>query len=353
MTDERTTARDGPKLKVGFLLLDKFTLNAFSGFIDALRLAADIGGRSRQLHCAWTIMGQGPVQASCGLCVTPSEPLLDPARFDYLAVCGGNTFMETWQPPSLTAYLQGAEAAGVKMIGVCTGTFAIARAGLMDGYPACVHWNVHDAFREQFPDIEAVPDRIFIDAGKRVTCAGSAGAADLALHLIARHCGAEKAQRAIRHMMLQEVRPSTYPQAHFYSDLSGVKDARVRRAVHLMEQTLNEPLGIAALAAQVHTSARQLERGFKAALGVGPGHFYRNMRLRYGAFLLRHTDMSVAEIAADCGFCDASHFARDFRRLFAVTPHGYRTMPEGELSPARDLLRYRDPQPSRPPPGYV
>jgi len=313
-----------PDLRVGFILLDKFTLRAFSGFIDALRLAADDGARSRQIHCAWSIMGRGPVTASCGLVVTPNADLIDPTRFDYIAVCGGNGYLEPGQPAWLTQYLSNADAAGVSLIGVCTGTFNIAQAGLMDGVPACVHWNAFPTFRERFPAVDACPDGLFIDAGSRITCAGSAGADDLALYLIARHCGHARAQLAARHMMLQGIRPPSTPQAHFYSDLEGVRDVGVRRTVHLMEQRLNAPMPAEELARFVGISLRQLERRFHDALGTGPSAFYRRLRLHYGAWLLTHTTASVTEIASDAGFADAAHFSRGFRGAMGISPGAFR-----------------------------
>jgi transcriptional regulator GlxA family with amidase domain len=324
-TLNRTQSRPASqKLRVGFILLEKFTLNAFSGFIDAVRLSADVGARSRQIMCGWEIMGPSSVTASCGLVAHPSSPLLDPAGFDYIAVCGGNGYLERTQPKWLDDYLQRADLAGVGLIGVCTGTFNIARAGLMQSYVACVHWNVFEAFRDEFPTIDALPDRIFVDAGKRITCAGSAGASDMALHLISRHCGHDKAQQSGRHMILPDIRPATYPQAHFYTDLEGVSDERVRRAVHLMEQSLNAPLPMPELAKRTGTSQRHLERCFRAARGQTPTGYFRNMRLRYGAWLLTHTRLSVTQIASDAGFADTAHFSREFKELFRTTPSRHR-----------------------------
>jgi len=312
------------QLRVGFVLLDDFTLNAFSGFVDALRLAADEGGRSRQIRCAWQIMGPKPIAASCGLRVTPSSALIDPARFDYIAVCGGNGYLIPRQPSWLDRYLWQAEAAGVPLVGVCTGTFNIARAGLMRGYLACVHWNVVEAFHEQFPEVPTTTDRIFVDAGSRITCAGSAGAADLALHLIARHIGPERAQQSLRHMIIPDMRPADYPQAHFHADLTGVRDAAVRRAVLLMEQTLNRPLRLAEISEAVGLSLRHLERRFAQEFGVTPGRFARNLRLNYAAWLLERSNTTIADIAVACGFADSPHFARHFGRHFACSPSQYR-----------------------------
>lgn len=312
-----------PALKVAFLLLDQFTLTAFSGFIDALRLAADIGGRSRQLACAWSILGREPVTASCGLRVDPDSASL-PEDIDYLAVCGGNGYRETSMPRWLEDLLAEADARHIRLIGVCTGTFALARAGLLTGRIACVHWNVHDAFRQQFPGQPVVCDRIFFESGRYITCAGSTGSIDLALHLISRHCGPEKAQQAQRHMFRDEMRPANSPQPHFYTDLDSVTDERVRRAARFMEQTLNAPVSLTMVAGHINTSLRQLERCFKQAVGVSPETYYRSMRLRYAGFLLRHTDLRVSDIAIDCGFCDASHFGRSFTQEFGCNPRTFR-----------------------------
>ncbi|MDP4796187.1 MAG: GlxA family transcriptional regulator [Rhodospirillales bacterium] len=336
--DKSAISTPRQRLRVGFILLDAFTLNAFSGFIEAVRLSADVGGRSRQIDCGWEIMGPSSVTASCGLITHPSSGLIDPSRFDYIAVCGGNGYLNRTQPKWFDKYLHEADAAGVPLIGLCTGTFNIARAGLMAGYVACVHWNVFEAFRAEFPTIDALPDRIFLDAGKRITCAGSAGASDLALHLISRHCGHDKAQQSIRHMMLPDIRPASYPQAHFYNDLNGVRDDRVRRAVHLMEQTLNGPMPMPELAQHSGTGLRQLERCFTQELGQTPTAYYRNMRLRYGAWLLTHTRLSISQIAGDAGFADAPHFSREFKALFRKTPRAHRQEGTDISFPAPDAV---------------
>ena len=312
------------KMRIAVLVMDNFTLNAFSGFVDALRLAADEGGRSRQIECGWDIVGRGTVRASCGLLVTPDREPFSPAGLDYLAVAGGNDYRIRSQPAWVTQWLREAAAAGVTLIGLCTGTFNIARAGLMEGRTACVHWNVHEEFREQFPSLVAVSDRIFLDADDRITCAGSTGASDLALHLIARHCGPERAQQSIRHMMLNRQREASFPQAQFSGEARSLRDSAVRRCVAIMEQTLNSPISVDELAARTGLSGRQLSRRFIDSLGVPPSRYYRSLRLRYGAWRLVHSTDRVAEIAADAGFADGSHFQREFERLFGVSPAAFR-----------------------------
>jgi transcriptional regulator GlxA family with amidase domain len=317
------TARNAA-LKIGFVLLDRFTLTAFSTFIDAIRLAADRGGRSRQIHCSWSIMGGGPVRSSCGLQVTPDEALAHPERFDYIAMCGGNGYEDRNLSREYASFLSEADRHGVCLIGVCTGTFALAEAGLLNGHRACVHWNVLDAFQEAYPSVKAYSDQLFIESGNRITCAGSLGGADLALFLIRRHCSPEKSQQAARHMLLQTARPAEYPQPHFFADIERVDDPVVRRAVLLMEQSMNEFRPMSWFAHRAGVSVRQLERRFARALDATPATLFRQLRLDYAASLLERTDMPVMDIAIDCGFVDGAHMARDFKAQFDATPTCYR-----------------------------
>lgn len=313
-------------LRVGFLLLDKFTLAAFGGLIDALRLAADDGGRSRQIHAAWKIMTPGAVRrtASCGVQVDGVGDYVDPREFDYIAVCGGNDYLDTRLSPTLDRYLREAHAHGVRLLGVCTGTFAIARAGLAERRTVCIHWNVLDAFQKQFPNVRTSVDRLFIDEGDLITCAGSTAAIDLGLYLISRHCGRDRAQQAVRHMMLTGIRAPSLPQAHFRQHLPEGVSSRLLKAVHFMEQQLDHPPTLEAIARYVGISARQMERAFKLELGVAPMKYHRQLRLSYGRWMIDNKEDSITQIALDCGFADAAHFSREFRAYFGMPPSVYR-----------------------------
>jgi len=310
-------------LRVGIVLLDQFTLLAFAGLIDALRLAADYGGQSRQIHASWTIMSVGGEsrQSSSGAIVGPNATLLDPAGFDYIAVCGGNDYLNSAPAqPELLEYLRRAAASRVRLIGVCTGTFTIAQTGLVGTRRVCVNWNVFNLFKKKFPNISASTDHLYLDEGDLITCAGSTAAIDLGLYLIARHCGRDKARQSVRHMILQNMRPARLPQPHFYTHLDGVADLRVHQAVHFMEQRIDAPPTVDAIARYVGVGARQLERLFHAAIGRSPTAFQRQMRLEYGKWLLENGTGTVTQVAFDCGFADASHFSREFHTLFKIRP---------------------------------
>ena len=196
------------------------------------------------------------------------------------------------------------------------GTFIIAQTGLADGRCVCVPWNVLDAFRERFPLARPVVDRLFIDEGSLITCAGSTATIDMALYLIKRHCGDDKARQALRHMMLQDVRPASLPQPHFHAELSLITDLRVRKAAHFIEQRLDDPPRVETIASYAGISVRQPERGFETALGMSPAAFQRRVRLDYAKWLPSNSDRAVTQIAFDCGFADGAHLSREFRSAF-------------------------------------
>ena len=262
--------------------------------------------------------------SSCGVALTPNSEFLDPSEFDYIAVCGGNDYLNDRPPPALLDYLRSAAGQGVRLLGVCTGTFVIAKAGLVGDRRVCIHWNVLDAFVERFPNVNAAVEGLFIDEGDLITCAGSTAAIDLGLYLVARHCGRDKAQQAMRHMMLQDIRPAAMPQPHFYATLDGVSDVRIRQAVQFIEQRLDTPPHVPAIARYVGVSSRQLERMFHSELGMGPAAFQRRLRLEYGRWLLDNSSRKITDVAIDAGFADSSHFAREFKTVFGSSPSGFR-----------------------------
>ena len=315
-----------PDLRVGFILLDQFTLAAFAGLIDVLRLAADSGGRSRQIHASWEVMSVGaqPRRSSCGITVSSMDGLADPQRFDYVAVCGGNDYRNAYQPPELLEFLTLASNLGVRLLGVCTGTFTIAHARLADGRRVCVHWNVLDDYRNLFPASHPDIDQIFIDEGDLLTCAGSTAAIDMGLYLINRHCGPHKARQAMRHMVLQNMRPPRMPQPHFGSQLPMISDVRVRLAAQFIEQRLDDPPQVEVIARYVGVSVRQLERAFDADLNMTPIAFQRLVRLRYAKWLVSETETAITQIALDCGFSDGAHFSRVFKAESGVSPLVFR-----------------------------
>ena len=314
-----------PSLSVGFVLMPSFTLLPFSAFVDALRLAADEGDHSEQINCRWTVMAPNKekITSSSGVAVQPWETYRDPAEFDYIVVVGGLLPETLYGSQHVIDYLQRADRAHTPIIGLCTGSFAMIRAGLMDNRRCCVSWFHHKDLTDRYTDVTPVADQLFVDEGDRITCAGGAVAADLAAYIIERHLGQSWARKSLRILVMDSPRPASAPQPQPTSDYQ-VENKWVARALLLMEQNLSRPLATDEIAQRINISKRQLERLFLADTGESLQKFYRKIRLSYALWLLQKTQRSITDIAQECGFADTAHFSRAFRSAFASRPTDYR-----------------------------
>ena len=316
---EQTT----PKLSVAFILLPGFTLFAFSGFIDALRIAGDEVDRSRQKECHWTVIAPTlePVRSNSGIDVIPWEVFPDPAKFDYLVVIGGRVEPQRHTDPRILDYLQQAADKDVFIIGVCTATFVLARIGLMEGRECCVHWYHRTEFEEEFPALVVNSERVFIEDKRRITCMGGGSAADVALRLIDRHCGASSARKATAGMVIDGMRNDHTPQPHAEAAWYGqISNPLIRRAVVIMDRYIADPLSMEEIAARLQISENTLYRSFKHTTGVSPAKLLRIIRLAHGHWSVHHSGLSISRIAHHYQFSDTSHFTRLHRTFYGVTP---------------------------------
>ena len=332
----RSSAR-ASKLRVGFVLTPRFTLTAFAGFVDALRLGADEGDRSRMIHCDWAILGQPgeAIESSCGARVVARERLEAPERFDYIVVVGGLLHGGQKVPAPIYAFLRAAARAGVALVGLCTGSFVLARAGLLDGYVACVSWFHREDFMREFPASRFVSNRMFIVDRDRLTCAGGTSVVHLAAHLIARHCGRACATKSLRIMIEDQPLPANTPQPEAIVTRHA-HDTTVRRAMLLIEQKLVEPDSIAAISASLGISTRQLQRRFAQDIGMTPTEYRLRLRLERAKWLVQSTDISLTDIGIECGFGDCSHFSRVFARRFRMGPSRFRREARRKALPQRE-----------------
>jgi transcriptional regulator GlxA family with amidase domain len=306
-------------------LAERFTLSAFANFVDVLRLAADEGDRSRPILCRWQVLSptMSPVRSSCGVPVQPDARPGDAKRFDYIVVVGGLIGTVERVDRHTVAFLHEAAAAGVPLVGICTGAFVLHRAGLMKGYRCCVSWFHRDDFRDEFEGLEPVSDRIFVEDRDRLTCSGGVSSAHLAAHLVERHVGRVSARKSLNIMMIEEAMAGEKPQPALPLELS-TRDPVVRRALALMQQTMETPLSVTRLAARLGVSRRKLERHFAETLGMTPLKASRAVRLARARQLLQDPARSVTAVAAETGFCDVSHFVRAFRGAEGMTPEAWR-----------------------------
>jgi transcriptional regulator GlxA family with amidase domain len=321
---EPYSARQGvrPSLSVGFVLLPRFTLSAFSSFIDVLRLAADEGDRSRPIRCTWDVLAPNLAQvtASCGLQVSPWTTFeVDPRRYDYLVVIGGLLADDQTYDRSTIDFIKLAEERGVTLVGVCTGSFALAEAGLLTGRKCCVSWYHYRDLIDRYGEVIPVADKLFVQDGRLITCAGGLAALDLSASIVQRHLGNAHAQKALHILVADTARRAedAQPQPPG-SSLSG--DPRVRRAMLMIEQSLSHPPRVDSIARAVGLSKRQLERIFVRELGRTIQEFSRDLRIYYGLWLLANSAKTITAVAIESGFSDISHFNRVFHATFGTSP---------------------------------
>jgi transcriptional regulator GlxA family with amidase domain len=314
-----------PNLRVGFVLTPRFTLTAFAGFIDTLRLAADEGDRSRPIACEWEVLGdsRAPMSSSCGASVQASGAMEEPARFDYIVVVGGLLHGGQKVAPGTHAFLRAAARAGVGLVGLCTGSFVLARAGLLEGYVACVSWFHREDFENEFPGQRLVSNRMFVVDRDRMTCAGGTSVVHLAAHLVERHCGRAVASKSLRILIEDQPLPADTPQPESVVTRKA-RDGLVRRAMLLIEQKLAQRESLAELAAALGISTRQLERRFAADVGITPRQYRLHLRLARAKWRIEHTELSLTSVGFECGFGDCSHFSRAFTSHYNARPSSLR-----------------------------
>ncbi|KQW30008.1 transcriptional regulator [Acidovorax sp. Root402] len=310
------------ELRVGILLWPQFPLLSLAGLCDGLRHAADVGDQSRQIRCSWTILGVPgqSVQASCGVSVAVQESLSSDCDYDYIAVIGGLLPAAPMASPRYIAFLQLAVSLGKPLIGICTGTFALAQAGFLVGRRTCIHpYHVED-WKAAFPSLDYSTDCHYVFDGDRISCAGGISIVELTAELVRLNCGPDRAAKVIHQMTVNPAASSTHVARRHALGYGTSDHNKLRQAIVLMEKNISTPLEIGVIARLVDSSSRQLERVFLAETRTTPSEYYRNARLKYARWMLMSTDLPIITIACECGFSDASHFIRHFQQLYGMPP---------------------------------
>ena len=305
---------------VSFVLMRQFTMLAFTSAIEPLRVANQLAGRVLFRWHVYSEDGQ-PVTCSNGVPVMPEGPLPQMAPAGYVLVCGG-VEPEASCTPALTDWIRAQWRHGRTVGGLCTGAYALARAGILDGRRFTLHWENLRSFAELFPKLSPVWQVYCID-DRIVTCAGGVAAADLVLKLIDDHLGPELSQTVMNMCLLTRRRDAEDEQITSLTSRLGRRNPHLLNAVHFLESHLEEPFSIDDCAAQVGVSRRQIERLFRDKLGVTPLQYLSGLRLQHARALLAETDMSVLDVAIACGYGSSAHFSKSFRARFGVSPHRF------------------------------
>jgi len=301
-----------------FLLLDRFTMLAFASAIEPLRIANRVIG---QPVYAWALAGEGGVAATCsnGTSFKLDMGLDEIEREDAVLVCGGIDVQKSATRGVLN-WLRREARRGVIIGGLCTGAYAVAKAGLLDGKKATIHWENQDGFLEEFEQVRLTKS-VFVMDGNRWTTAGGTSSLDLMLKVIAADHGEDVANTVADQLIYSSIRTDQDTQRLSIPTRIGVRHPKLSQVIQMMEGNIEDAMSPADLAEEVGMSTRQLERLFRRYLNRSPKRYYMELRLQKARNLLMQTDMSVINVALACGFASPSHFSKCYRAQYNTTPY--------------------------------
>jgi transcriptional regulator GlxA family with amidase domain len=278
------------------------------------------GSRYEFVSCS---IGGAEVRTTTGFSLRPHSGLEALETADTVVV---PAYFDVFSPPPAEAIeaLRAAADRGVRVLSVCTGAFALAHAGLLDGRRATTHWVFAEEMARRFPAVEVDADALYVDEGRVMTSAGLSAGIDLCLHVIRADCGAVAGDRVARHMVAAPHREGG--QAQFIE-----RPAAGAHTVGSLEETrrwaaerLQESLDVAAMADHACVSPRTFARRFREETGTTPLQWLLDQRVQEARRLLEETDLPIDAVAWRAGFGTAASLREHFRRVTATTPTAYR-----------------------------
>ncbi|MGC5171998.1 GlxA family transcriptional regulator [Micromonospora sp. DT81.3] len=284
----------------------------------------------------------GAIPSKLGFSINVTEDLSFAYEADLVVV--SPTPKEYWShiDERVLDVVRHAAARGAWLLSVCSGSFVLAAAGVLDGRKATTHWMYADKMASMYPRIDVDPDVLYVQDGRIITSAGTAAGLDACLHLLRQELGAEMTNTIARRMVVPPQRDGG--QAQFISHpLPEVASMSLAPVTDWMLENLRHDLSVDDLAARAHMSPRTFARRFKADHGTTPAAWLNRQRIIHAQRLLEQTDLGLDRIAYECGFGSAAVLRQNFTRTLGTTPTAYRStfcctlgagasMPEPELA---------------------
>lgn len=312
------TRYPGEPQEIAILLFPRFSNHCLANAVEPLRAANEIIGWDFYRWRFVTLEGEA-VESSSGLPVMPNSRLRDHGGGDHLFVLSSYDAKTLATTKALRA-LRAASKRFTTIVGMDTGAWLMAAAGLLDGGRATIHWDELIAFSEEFAQVDAVSDRFVVTPG-RMTCGGAMTAFDLVLELVRRTHG-EAVQLEVSSYFIH--RP-------FDGSLGAVGrrglSPMVEEAISIMTESLESPPSIGRIAQSLGTTQRTLGRLFQAELGAPPKRVEQRLRLATARRLAQESRHSIAEIAVRCGYTSAVSMTRAFREHYGKPPSRFRGRP--------------------------
>lgn len=301
--------------------MPEFSLMAFTACIEPLRAANRL---SREPLYDWrTISLDGAsVSASNEVKIIPYMSSAEALDCDVIFICAGLR-PSRFLTPKLRSEIRGFALRGIHLGAVCTGSEALAYAGVLAGYRCTIHWENIETFKEVYPSLDITATVFEIDRN-RYTCAGGTAPIDMMIHGIKLDHGKTLALNVAEQLLHNFIREPHENQRMAIEHRTGISHPKLLASIGYMEVYIEQILPLEKLAKSVGLSLRQLERLFKTHLKTTPGQYYLNLRLARARHFLRQTSLSVTEIGLATGFNSASNFSRTYRKAYGHTPNAER-----------------------------
>ncbi len=305
----------GTLRRLAFMTLPNYSMIACANAVEVLRMANRLSGTAAY---SWELVTPdgSPAAASNGLSLHPAVAVAGMTRPDLLLVCGGVQVQDAVDAKVIAA-LRRLAREGVALGSLCTGAFALAKAGLLRGRRCVVHWENLAPIGEEFREIEFVGDLYAVDRD-RVTCTGGIAPISLMLAMVEARLGPALASAVAAQFLVERVRAGTERQR---SPAGPSVPPKLADALRVMEEGVEAPMLAAAVARSVGLSPRQLERLFRRHLSQTPAAYSAGLRLERARTLLRETAMPVTAVGAACGYATPSRFSAAYRGRFGQPPN--------------------------------
>jgi transcriptional regulator GlxA family with amidase domain len=314
-----------------FLLVPGASMMTLAAALEPLR---SLNRLTRRQAYVWRLasLDGAPVTASNGipLPALACDEALEGA--DYFFACGGLRIQRA-NERHYVAVLRQAARRGISVGSLSTGTYLLARAGLLAGYRCTIHWENRSAFQEDFPELNCTNKLYEIDRD-RLTCSGGIAAMDMMLHVITERHGRDIARAVANQFHHERIRDERDDQRGGRLEVLAHLPESVREAIVLMQRHVEEPVALSYVAQRVHIGARQLERLFMRHTGLTPLRYYMQLRVERARELLIYSDRRIIDIAVSSGFASTSHFATWYRRIFGTNPSDVRGHDRPPAAPA-------------------
>ena len=301
---------------IAFLIFPDFQLLDATGPMAAFEIAGRRRAGSYALHAIARIPGATTSSSGIAL-VAGGFPGV--REIDTLIVAGGEGVRAALTCARTLGFIRRCAQRARRVTSVCSGSFLLAAAGLLDGRTATTHWSCTEEFRQRFPQVRLDPDRIFVRAGQVWTSAGITAGIDLALALIGEDLGESIARRTAQQLVVYHRRRGGQSQFSALLDLESA-DGQFAALLEFMRTHLAGELGVERLAAQACMSPRHFARVFHQQTGVTPAKAVERLRADAARALLDNGARSLQEIARHCGFGDPERMRRAFVRLYGTPP---------------------------------